>query len=319
MEVPTPDTQEWDLQFPETDELQKLLHRAGSSTPLTLMDDAGGHADTGLELLQNMCLPPVNEAQESGSPGQDKPLHAMEEDGLLSCPDSSPERGPNSILHLAVQSRRPASVTLLLRYGFDIDARNTQGRTPLLIAIENDDHETVKTLLAHGADPNTASQRPNFEEESRRKANKTTHKISKIKMKFTLGILFLALGYAHYVFDSLVLHGQPTTQWGYVRITENHYSNAPVVDVTSPEIRCYQATDDGSSTEIANVTAGDTVGFTSSPAAYHPGPLSFYMAKAPDGVSAAEFNGTGNVWFKISQDKPAITASSITWPNTGEE
>jgi len=184
MEVPTPDTQEWDLQFPETDELQKLLHRAGSSTPLTLMDDAGGHADTGLELLQNMCvsspvkppniidtlsielnnlipgqLPPVNEAQESGSPGQDKPLHAMEEDGLLSCPDSSPERGPNSILHLAVQSRRPASVTLLLRYGFDIDARNTQGRTPLLIAIENDDHETVKTLLAHGADPNVRDNR----------------------------------------------------------------------------------------------------------------------------------------------------------------
>ncbi|PKS09156.1 hypothetical protein jhhlp_003770 [Lomentospora prolificans] len=129
---------------------------------------------------------------------------------------------------------------------------------------------------------------------------------------------FLTLIYGHYVFDSLILDGKPTGQWEYVRMTDNHYSNAPVVDVTSPEIRCYQAVNDGSSTSTANVTAGATIGFTSSPAAYHPGPLSFYMAKAPDGVSAAEFNGSGDVWFKIFQDKPTITASSIDWPNTGK-
>lgn len=83
----------------------------------------------------------------------------MEGARLLSCSDSTLEQGSSSILHLAVQSRQPASVTLLLRYGFDIDARNVHGRTPLLIAIENDDQETVKTLLAHGADPNVRDNR----------------------------------------------------------------------------------------------------------------------------------------------------------------
>ena len=108
-----------------------------------------------------------------------------------------------------------------------------------------------------------------------------------------------------------------TEQWEYVRMTVNHYSNAPVTDVTSPDIRCYQAGNGGSSTQTANVTAGTTVGFSSSPATYHPGPLSFYMAKAPAGISAAEFDGAGDVWFKIWEDHPKITPSSITWPNTG--
>lgn len=56
MEIPTPDAQDWDLQFPEADELQKLLHRTETHPSLALIDNAGSHADTGLELLQDMCV-----------------------------------------------------------------------------------------------------------------------------------------------------------------------------------------------------------------------------------------------------------------------
>lgn len=46
---------------------------------------------------------------------------------------------------------------------------------------------------------------------------------------------------------------------------------------------------------------------------YHPGPAMVYMAKAPS--SASSFDGKGNVWFKIFEDKPQVSSSAITWPN----
>jgi hypothetical protein len=119
------------------------------------------------------------------------------------------------------------------------------------------------------------------------------------------------------VFPALILDGKATSDWYYVRTTTNHYSNAPVTDVTSDAVRCYQLDPAGSANATATVAAGATVGFTAMPNAYHPGPLSFYMAKAPNGTTADEFQGDGEVWFKIWEDHPTITASSITWANTG--
>lgn len=45
---------------------------------------------------------------------------------------------------------------------------------------------------------------------------------------------------------------------------------------------------------------------------YHQGPVSFYMAKAP--TTAASFDGSGKVWFKILDIGPTFDASgTATW------
>ena len=122
------------------------------------------------------------------------------------------------------------------------------------------------------------------------------------------------------VFDKLIVNGQTTNQWQYVRATDNRQTTGPVTDVTSPTIRCYTSdTSVGSRTGTVNVAAGSTVGFTSSPAIFHPGPLSFYMAKAPTGTSASNFQGDGKVWFKIAETGPTITSSSLQWPSDGKD
>ena len=66
-----------------------------------------------------------------------------------------------------------------------------------------------------------------------------------------------------------------------------------------------------------SVKAGDTVGFRVDGNVTHPGPLQFYMAKAPEGETAKTFQGDGDVWFKIFNDDPNFTESWPWWPNEG--
>jgi hypothetical protein len=61
------------------------------------------------------------------------------------------------------------------------------------------------------------------------------------------------------------------------------------------------------------MAAGGTLGFKAGQAVFHPGPINFYMAKAPSGTSAASFSGEGNVWFKTYGAKPNGQLSS--WPS----
>lgn len=65
------------------------------------------------------------------------------------------------------------------------------------------------------------------------------------------------------------------------------------------------------------VAAGSTIGFTAQSSISHPGTLQFYMAKVPSGQTAATFDGTGNVWFKIFEQGPTIGAGGLTWPSQG--
>ncbi|KZW04279.1 fungal cellulose binding domain-containing protein [Exidia glandulosa HHB12029] len=119
---------------------------------------------------------------------------------------------------------------------------------------------------------------------------------------------------AHYLFPALVVDGKSTGDWVNVRMTNNHYSNGPVTDVTSPDIRCYTSETNAGAT-TANVTAGSTVGFTAVTDISHPGPALVYMAKAPS--QAAGWDGSGAVWFKIFEMPPTISASGMTWPSSG--
>ncbi|KAK2760167.1 hypothetical protein FQN54_002234 [Arachnomyces sp. PD_36] len=140
-------------------------------------------------------------------------------------------------------------------------------------------------------------------------------------MKLALPVIGAALAFAngafaHYRFTKLILDGSPTADYQYVRQNTNH--NSPVTDVTSDDIRCNEGgLESGSSTEVATVAAGATVGFALDQAIYHAGPLQIYMSKATGDVKS--YDGSGD-WFKISEVEAKIDASSISWPdeNTSE-
>lgn len=91
----------------------------------------------------------------------------------------------------------------------------------------------------------------------------------------------------------------------------------PVENVQSDAIRCYQLAP-GTSAQTASVNAGDTVAFKAASSVSHPGPMQFYMAKVPSGQTAATWDGSGNVWFKIYQEEAITTSSSISWASSGK-
>lgn len=70
-------------------------------------------------------------------------------------PDSDASNGP---LHRAVANQydktRNDIITLLLKYGCNIEAKDNDGRTPLMLACLRGRNDVIKTLLACGADPN---------------------------------------------------------------------------------------------------------------------------------------------------------------------
>lgn len=121
---------------------------------------------------------------------------------------------------------------------------------------------------------------------------------------------------AHYTFPSLIAAGASTPEWKYVRQWTNYQSNGPVTDVSKVDIRCNVGGATKQASGIQSVAAGSKVGFTAAPDIYHPGPLMAYMAKAPAGKTAADWDGSGSVWFKIFEQGPNF-GSSLTWPSNG--
>ncbi|KAF2275907.1 fungal cellulose binding domain-containing protein [Westerdykella ornata] len=137
-------------------------------------------------------------------------------------------------------------------------------------------------------------------------------------MKYLLASSLLAASAtAHYTFPALVAGGKATGQWQYVRKTTNYQSNGPVTDVSSTQIRCYELSP-GTGAQTYEVKAGDTVGFTAQTSISHPGPLQFYLAKVPEGKTAATWDGSGNVWFKIYEERPTISGQGLTWSSQGK-
>ncbi|KAF2709565.1 lytic polysaccharide monooxygenase [Pleomassaria siparia CBS 279.74] len=111
----------------------------------------------------------------------------------------------------------------------------------------------------------------------------------------------------HYTFPALT----GTTDWQYVRTTVNAQSNAGLSDVSSDQVRCY--TSGAKTASTLSVAAGSSVGFKASPNIFHPGPLQFYMAKVPSGQTAASWDGTGNVWFKIYAEQATSSSGQLSW------
>ena len=100
-----------------------------------------------------------------------------------------------------------------------------------------------------------------------------------------------------------------------VRKTNNFNTQAPVTDVTSIDLRCYDSQTNPTA-ETITVQAGQPLGIMSDGTIYHPGVVNVYMAKAPSDVDS--FAGDGDVWFKVYQIS-AVTngGQSITFPAEG--
>ncbi|KAF2666403.1 cellulose-growth-specific protein, partial [Microthyrium microscopicum] len=111
-------------------------------------------------------------------------------------------------------------------------------------------------------------------------------------------------------FPNLIVNSNTTGEWQFVRMTTNHYSNGPVLDLSSPAMACYE----DRSRKPAGVfplSAGATVNFKSNAGIFHPGPLLFYMAKVPAGQSADKWEPKGDVWFKIAQSTVSGNGGSM--------
>jgi hypothetical protein len=135
-------------------------------------------------------------------------------------------------------------------------------------------------------------------------------------MKTTAFILALSsLANAHYTFPSLIANGQTTTAWQYARQWTGYQSNGPVTDVTSTSIRCNVDGATKSAPATMTVAAGSKIGFAVNTEITHIGVMEWYMAKVPEGHTAATWDGSGNVWFKIDEDHPGITSTAMTWPS----
>lgn len=66
-------------------------------------------------------------------------------------------------------------------------------------------------------------------------------------------------------------------------------------------------------TSTYTVAPGDNVGFTINAAISHPGPLSVWMSKAPDGTDANAYDGSGD-WFKVYElTTYDITSEGLQW------
>ncbi|KAE8453870.1 hypothetical protein EG329_007646 [Mollisiaceae sp. DMI_Dod_QoI] len=112
----------------------------------------------------------------------------------------------------------------------------------------------------------------------------------------------------HYTFPAL----SGSSDWATVRQTVNYQSNAGLGDVNSDQIRCYQAGTQGAKSS-QTVAAGGSVTFKSSPNIFHPGPIQFYMAKAPEGQDISTWDGKGQVWFKIYAEKAIQSGNQLSW------
>ncbi|KAJ7436095.1 glycosyl hydrolase family 61-domain-containing protein [Mycena galericulata] len=140
-------------------------------------------------------------------------------------------------------------------------------------------------------------------------------------MKFLSGLVAAAIlaakVSAHYTWPDLILPGGVvTSDWEYVRETNNWEDYNPVTDVTIDDIRCYTSNEtDTSST--ATVAAGSTIGFNVPITLYHPGVVNIYMAEAPAGTDVADWDGSGSVWFKanIYEISADANGETITFPS----
>src|ERR1700760_2459120 len=122
-----------------------------------------------------------------------------------------------------------------------------------------------------------------------------------LTMKFPTSLLTLVVvAQAHYNFPSM----NAGTEWSNVRQWTGYYTFNPVTNVASVDIRCNVNGSASFAPNTLSIAAGSVLKWAANPDIYHPGPLLAYMAKVPAGKTAANWDGSGTVWFKIFEDHP---------------
>ncbi|KAL1617070.1 hypothetical protein SLS54_008065 [Diplodia seriata] len=131
-----------------------------------------------------------------------------------------------------------------------------------------------------------------------------------------------ALSSAYYFWPQLIVNGETSESWEYVRETSQGYEPQYTPDIlTSSDLRCNTASfSAAANTKVARVAAGDTVAFVADYGAtiQHPGPLTFWMSQAPGGDVTA-YDGSG-AWFKVGvvgYDTP-FDSTGKNWRSYGE-
>ncbi|KAK0649970.1 glycoside hydrolase [Cercophora newfieldiana] len=117
---------------------------------------------------------------------------------------------------------------------------------------------------------------------------------------------------AHYRFSKIVVDGvAEAKEWGAVRQTKSYQGNQGVTDINSVDLRCHQMR---SGTTTATVVAGEKLGFVANAQVTHFGPVSFYMARAPDSADLNTWDGSGQVWAKVAVIDAVKSGSGWEWP-----
>lgn len=118
-------------------------------------------------------------------------------------------------------------------------------------------------------------------------------------------------------FPTLIVDGDFSDQWEFVRRTANKWSHEGLTKVNNPLMSCYEEPGRPAA-GVKAVAAGSSVGFAVQAPIRHIGPELWYMARVPDGQDADSWSPSGNVWFKIHQLGPEGSGSEWTWPTQGE-
>ncbi|KAJ8106540.1 hypothetical protein OPT61_g9464 [Boeremia exigua] len=124
---------------------------------------------------------------------------------------------------------------------------------------------------------------------------------------------------AHYNFERLIVDGEITEPYEYVRALGEGVGNGPLYDVSSNDIRCNTGSfPNAKNTKTMAVKAGQEVGFTIRDVLGHPGPLFAYMSKSTT-ADVSEYEGDGD-WFKIYEMGVKTYANysvAMTWLSDG--
>ncbi|KAI1653895.1 glycoside hydrolase [Daldinia decipiens] len=101
-----------------------------------------------------------------------------------------------------------------------------------------------------------------------------------------------ALG--HWTYSRLIVNNEVVGEpWQYIR--QHNNSNAPLTNVNSINFRCNV---DAKPAETHTVRAGDKVGFRINKHFGHPGIQQVYLSRAPEGITAADYDGSGG-WARV--------------------
>lgn len=117
---------------------------------------------------------------------------------------------------------------------------------------------------------------------------------------FLLGASLLpGFALAHWEYTNLIVEGEVIGE-PYQFVRQSNISNAPLQIVNSTNMRCNSGGSSGTAlgTETLTVRAGTELGFKIASTFGHPGVQQVYVSRAPDGVTAADYDGSGG-WAKI--------------------